>query len=121
MGALYVFNPTSSSLYLEINGGEAGSLRPCPPTGYKPFGIWVSRVHAPEDGQPGFGKNTLSVRFEAAPQHTYVFPFTIPRSCLLGEDVVAFALRDWLILTTQSGAPLEPNPLPIPASPSSHH
>ncbi len=128
MGALYIFNPTTSALSLEINGGEAGSLRACSLTGYKPFGIRVSRVHTPQAGQPGFGENTLSVTFEADPRQTYVFPFTIPASCLLGEDVVAFALRSRLILTTQSGAPLEPNPLPIPAPPcrslvppSSHH
>lgn len=121
MGALYIFNPTTSPLALEINGERVGSVRPCSPAGYKPFSTWVSRTRAPEPGKPSFGDNTLSLTFEADPRTTYVFPFNLPRSYLIEEDVVAFALRGWLILTTQSGAPLTPNPLPIKATSSSHH
>lgn len=120
MGALYVFNPTTSPLILELNGERVGSVRPCSPAGYKPFSTWISRTRAPEPGKPSFGENTLSLTFEADPRKTYVFQFTMPRSSLLEEDVVAFALRDWLILTTQSGAPLPENPMPIKASSSSN-
>lgn len=120
MGALYIFNPTTSPLAFEINGERAGSVRPCSPVGYKPFSTWVSRTRAPEPGKPSFGENTLKLTFEASPPATYTFPFDLPRAYPLEEDVVAFAVHDWLILTTPSGNPLPPNPLPIPASPSSN-
>jgi hypothetical protein len=120
MGALYIFNPTTSPLALEINGERAGSIRPCSPAGYKPFATSVNRTHSPEPGKPSFGENILKTTFEADPRTTYAFSFTLPRGYPLEEDVVAFALRDWLILTTPSGNPLKPNPLLIPASPSSH-
>lgn len=120
MGALYIFNPTTSPLAIELNGNTVGSIRPCSPSGYKPFSTWVSRTRAPEPGKPSFGENTLGLKFEAEPRAAYVFPFILPRGYSLEEDVVAFALRGCLILTTPSGAPLTPNPLPIQASPSSN-
>jgi hypothetical protein len=118
MGSLFVFNPTISFLALAINDEQVGSLRPCPVSSYKPFGTSFGITKYEEPGSPHLGENTLRVTFESEPRITYLFPFTLQSPYFsFEEDVVAFALRGCLMLTAQSGAPLKPNPLPIPALP----
>ncbi len=119
MGALYVFNPTESPLLLTINGEQVGSLRACSAaSGYKPFGTWLTITKRDEEpGTPHLGKNTLGVLFEN-PRASSLFSFSLSSEYFsLEEDAIAFVLRDWLILTTQAGLQLRPNPLPVPASP----
>jgi hypothetical protein len=117
MGALYVFNPTTSPLALAINEEQVGSIRPCSASGYKPFftRLNISRYEEPES--PHLGENTLRVTFESEPRATYIFPFTLPRGFSIEEDVVAFATRGFLILTNQAATQLKPNPVPIPGFP----
>lgn len=114
MGALYVLNPTKSPLALAINEEMVGSIRGCSSSGYKPFSTWISITRREEAGNPHLGENTLRVTFEETPRACYLFPFTLPRgSFSIEEDVVAVAMRGCLVLTTQSGGQLKPNPLPI--------
>jgi hypothetical protein len=118
MGALYILNPTTSSLALAINEERAGSLRSCSSPGYQPSATSLEITRREEQGTAHLGQNTLLVTFESEPRIPYLFRFTLdPSHFSIKEDVVSFAMRGYLLLTAQSGTQLTPNPLLIPGSP----